>query len=133
MVELAGVTLALSVLAGVTLALSVLAGVTLALLLESHVQMIELAGVILALSMGVLVGVNLAHPFEDGSAWVCSSWGIKEVTSPRRVYAVRSVGSYLKGRGMQMLKQEVRRQQQEQEVKDQEVKEIRSGIQIRRS
>ena len=67
---LAGVILALLLkrhvqvveLSGVILALSmeVLAGVILALQLKSHVQVIELAGVILALSMEVLVGVILA-------------------------------------------------------------------------
>ncbi len=40
--------------------IEVLAGVILALLLKSHVQVVELAGVILALSMEVLVGVIFA-------------------------------------------------------------------------
>ena len=91
-------------LVDITFALSVLADVTLTLLLESYVQIIELVGVILALSMEVLVSVILAHPFEDNLAWVCSSWGIREVISPRRVYTVSSVCSYLEGREMQMLK-----------------------------
>ncbi len=58
---------------------------------------------------------------------------LKEVTLPCKACAYRSVGSNIKGRGMQMLKQKVKGQKQEQEVKDQEVKEIRSGVRIRRS
>ncbi len=52
MIELVGVTLALSI--------EVLIDITLVLLLKSHIQVVELASVILALSMEVLVGVTLA-------------------------------------------------------------------------
>ena len=81
-----------------------LADVILALLLESHVQIIELVSVILALSMELMVGIIFAYPFEDGLTWVCSSWGIKEVILPCKIYAIRNIGSYLKSRGMPMLK-----------------------------
>ena len=60
-------------LAVVTLALSVLVSVTLALLLESHMQIIELAGVIFAFLIKVLVDVIFAHLFKDRLTWVYSS------------------------------------------------------------
>ena len=91
-------------LAGIIFALLVLVDVTLVLLLESYNQSIELAGIIFALSMEMLVGVILVYPFEDSLAWVYSSWSMREVISLCKVYTIRSVGSYLKNQGMQMLK-----------------------------
>ena len=90
--------------------------------------MIQLVSVILALLIEVLVGVILIHLFEDDLARGCSNKGIREVTLPCKVYVVRNVSSYLKDRGMQILKQEVRKQQQEQEVKNQEIQKIRFEI-----
>ena len=122
-VKLAGVILALSIeLVGVILALSieVLAGVILALLLKKPCAGGR-AGRCHPRSINRSAG--RCHPRttieshlwrDDGSARlsrVCSSWGLKAVTSPRRAYAFRSVGSNIKGRGMQMLKQKVKGQQ----------------------
>ena len=53
-------------LVDITFVQLVLISVTLALLLENHVQMIELASVILVLLMEVLVGVIFVHAFEHG-------------------------------------------------------------------
>ena len=79
MLELVDVTLALLMLAGITLTLLMLAGIAFALLLESYMQMIELASIILALLIEVLGGVIFAHLFEDTLAWICSSWSIRKL------------------------------------------------------
>ena len=55
-------------LANIIFTLFVLAGIILVLLLESHMQMIELAGIIFILSIKRLIDVILTHLFEDGLA-----------------------------------------------------------------
>ncbi len=65
-------------------------------------QVVELAGVILALSMEVLVGVILAqllkHTSGEKTAWP-GSHGFVAVPSPPKAYVFRSVGSNRKAEG----------------------------------
>ena len=52
------------------------------------------------------------------SSWAWSYLSLKKVILPCKAYKFQSVGSNFKSREMQMLKQEVRKQQQEENVKD---------------
>ena len=65
--------------------------------------MVKLASVIFTLLIKVLIGIILIQLLKATSgdnsykfSWVCSSWSLKKVILPYKVYEFRNIGSNIK-------------------------------------